>query len=567
MNVFLLFFAVKVALCSINSVVVGLNELVGTLKTSITSGNDVKPCISAINQISNEILRDLALLSDNFLRGYVSFKEEAVILLCENLTTDFGSIEVHQFYQFLIHDINFLDALFSIDRIPQVIHFIIKAASKHDAKEATQVINILNRKLDSEGLQKLNKLIEYVRHEKPTHVKAIENQIIENTHDPEAIYDILTELRRTGTLLSVDGYTNLVKCFLCFDFKLHPEWFYPTLEALKDIFILHKSNADLQMAVGDFILSEKVLLSLSTDRVIDSYCVILAVLSRVNAIPPATIDSMSPEMINHFHLYIGFAKDITKIFNCLHILLALNNESNEANFRMAISAINNLKKMQGSDPILKQVITIDYDIIKSTPKTFFRIYTDESNPLYSISMKTICLLGLLTYDLSEDQERKQSCLSIVAGIGSLLLLYDKDSKNYPTDLINEILPNMDDIIESTLYSIKNSKVSMDFDRLAGIIKLIQLHPSQESKNSYTDRFCCQFISNISLQFNRYVFVSAFQITDKRNVYITAFLSFLHEYLKGNSTHSLYLREFYAFLKGSRLVYKTESIIIERILNR
>lgn len=155
---------------------------------------------------------------------------------------------------------------------------------------------------------------------------------------------------------------------------------------------------------------------------------------------------MTEEMITHFHLYTRYLKETTKIFKCFIFLLSLNNGSTEADFRMAISAINNLKKMASSDPILKQIIKIDNDIIQSSAKNFYNLYTHEDSPLSTISWKTLCMLGLLSYDLSEGQQRKNSCLNILAGIGTLLFRFTRSSINYPADLINEILPKIDDII-------------------------------------------------------------------------------------------------------------------------
>lgn len=103
------------------------------------------------------------------------------------------------------------------------------------------------------------------------------------------------------------------------------------------------------------------------------------------------------------------------------------------------------------------------------------------------------------------------------------------------------------------------------DKLYRSIELINLHPSQDLINTYTDIFCCQYISNFPLQFNRFDTIRFFQITDEKNVYMSAFLSFLEKYVKYKS-HSKYLGEFYKFLKDSKLVSKTELIIIENLLS-
>lgn len=557
---------VKVVLCSLNPSIVSFNNLVTNLRTTIASGNDIKPCVSALNQKSTEILHDVAFLSENFLKEYISSKEEAVILLCENPTTEFKSIEVNLFNQFLLNDINLHESCFSIERIPYILNFLMKAASKCDAIESKRVSSNLIDKLDEEGLEKLNSLIANIINERPIEVEALENRITSSEHDPEAIYSILMELKRTDHVISVDAHINLVNSMHRFDFQLHPEWLSPSLEVLKGLLLMKRTQIDFQSAVIYFILSEKVLVSLPDDRVIDSFAILLALALREKEISAARIEAMSLEMIRHFRPYSNLVKDITKIFSCLRIIQSLDNDSTEASFRMAISAITNLRSMESTDPILHQIIKIDYDILKSAITRFFRIYTNESNPLFINSWKTVCMLGLLCYNLSEGNLRKNSSVNIATSIGYLLLFHNKASKNYLTELINDILPIIDEVIESTFINVKDVNIPMNFTRLAGTIQLIQLHPSQDSINSYTDRICCQYILNVPSQYNRYESIHSFRITDKRNVYIPAFLSFLDDYLKGNSTHSTYLKEFYKFLKDSKLVSKTESIIVERILS-
>lgn len=472
MDWFLLFAVVKVVLCSFNLHVIGFRAAVDILKNTIATGGDIKPCIVALNQKSHEVLVDGTFLSDNFLKEYISSKEEAIILLCENPTTDFETIEIRGFNQFLLNDLQLHEDYFSIDSLPQIINFLIKAASKCDARETKRLASKLIDKLDSERLQQLNKLIEYTKKEveRPVELEIIENRIISSADDPEAIYGILNELTISGQILSIDAYTNLVKYFHLFDFRLNPDWFYPTLDALKDIFILLKSNLDFQTAAVDFILSEKVILLLPTDRVIDSFCLLLALSLREKEISAARLEAMDTQMIQHFKPYLQFVKEITKIFSCLHIIQSLNNDSNEANFRMALSAITNLKRMETTDPMLKQIITLEYDVIKSSITSFFRVYANEEGPLFLISWKTVCMLGLLCYDISEGQERRNNCTNIAAGIGYLLICHNKASCNYPTDIINDILPNIDHIVESTLVSIKIANIPINFARLAGIIK-------------------------------------------------------------------------------------------------
>ena len=197
---------------------------------------------------------------------------------------------------------------------------------------------------------------------------------------------------------------------------------------------------------------------------------------------------------------------------------------------MAISAINNLKKIETTnDSIFKNIIKVDYDVFKSSISSFFRIFSDEDNPLFTTLWRILCMLGLLCYDLSEDQERQINCVDISSGIISLLYFHNRDSSIYPTDLINDILPNIDDIIESTLTSMNNGKIMLDMVKLYGIIKLIELHPSQDSIKSYSDRICGQYILNTTLQFNRFEEINSFEITDKRSVYFTAFLSYIGDH--------------------------------------
>lgn len=515
------------------------------------------------------------MLDMESLKEYLRTKEEAIDLLLKNESTDYKTPEISLFNQFLLNDCKMHESLISNEKVLDYIQFFMKSASKSDVNEVRRMCHTLISRLDSEETLKLNSILENMNseHKISTEQELLENRLfemVENESSPEFddVYKILIKISQEIENLSPQGFVNLGKCLEYFDLRTNPELLLPALEALRIIFDFNRNQIDFQKAVTDFIFSENVILALPKGVLVDSYAIILGLSLRECDVSGTKIDEMTDEMVDHFKPYSAFMKEIIKIFRCLNMVQKLKNESTEADLKIAFSALNNLKRMAKADANFRKIINFDYDILKSSVTSFYRIYAEESCPLFPLGWKVVSMIGLLCYELSEGLERKNSCTNIVAGIGYLLLFHEKWSPDYPTALIEDLLPNIDDIIGTTLNSIMEAKLPLNLTRLSGILKFIQLHPNQDLVNFYTDRICSHHISYDPSHINHYYTIECFKLTDKRNVYLNSFLTFLAIYTQNPKKSELkYLKEFYKFIEESKYLSKTDSIIISKILKK
>lgn len=515
-------------------------------KHAISSGEDFNPILNQLN------MECQTATSEKSIKTHVAVTEEIIALLMKRSSTSISlkTPEIQKFKENLMRDITENGGLFSLDHFESVSDFLIETSDGNLLEFMSLVTEMLPRMTPEQAKRTLKRL------------ELAQTKLrMEISQDKSAIYDHLMEI------FDFESRSNdfcvlkpVMADLLLLDFAEHPEWLQPfMLKLMKAVNKLKEYPIVVQHLIN-FIMSDKVIDALPEDHLLDSYAIIMYSVSKAREYTEK-FNSISSESRGKLQIYHAKLEETAKIYKLINFVTNLTENSEDYEFELAQHALSSLKVKSRTSDLAKEIVILSNKDFEDTFKRLFKIFKYE-NKMIHLNI----LFGLLYFDLAEGMERRNFGFNVISGIGLLLAQYDKDSPQYPSDYIQEILPNIDEMCEATL-----SRLIDDFGHINGlflnaIIKAFQLNPVESNGNAFVDRLCTIFISDRKEHSNKFTALRGINLSDERSVYLTAFVTFLKSF-EGNPNSSKlpYLDEYFMFLKSMGYLSEPEILLIENIM--
>lgn len=536
------------------------------LKIALNSGGNIRPILFSFNRETSRFYSLAAAVhfDSKFYSEYISIKEEIICLLHNIESNNFKIEEIDIFNVFLYEELSKYEHYFSRSTLHIVLSFLIRASSRNILEDAKDLSAKLLVKLTPEQIEEFIKfkIIDF----KGSSWSNLDNKIKKlSGDDQEEIFSVICQVADdNNTNIKVKSYEILAERLEVLDFDLHPDWLVPILDAFVVFFINNIKSSRFPVSVGHFLFSHKILEIMRNSEYNPSYSLLLYFVLKDREIfnlKAGSLLSTFAESPYSYSLASTFA-----LCRSIQIINRIDNHFNEENLNVVVTALDNLILLKENNEFSRRALSADCENISSIISNFEEITMNSRHGLNKIGMKIVGMVGYLCHDLVDDEGFIiDSHSNIISGYGAFLLKSDPNSCEYVSRFIQDFQPK---IVIALEYFLKKAKDQFIQDlNLPAVIKFIQLIPDINQRNSLTDRFCSCFISDAIPDYNRYNTIQYFEINDKPGVYMTSFLTFLTNYARSPSESQLpYLRDFYLFLKDSKLLTKTELMILENKFN-
>lgn len=542
------------------------------LKDALNKCEDIKPILGSFTRETRQVfMNDSINLNQEEVREYIAIKEEMICLLYNNDSIDFDSEEISIFNLFLFNELPKFESFFSQANLHIVLLFLLKASSIVILHQAKEIASGLAHKLTSNQMNEFLKfrLLDSTK-SKSTSSTDIEERIrkLSTTSDPEEIYSIIVESSKTNIDIKIIYYEKLAEYLHRLDFEAHPDWLVPILDALKTLFLKNIKSQKFIKFVCDFILSDKIInIMKNSSEFNESYTFLLYFAFS----EPESFSTKFEPVLTIFELssspYAETMNIIFKLFQSIKFVVTLNNNSNENDFKVAIDSFGKLIKLKKENYYARQVLKADYKYFNSLIMNFTAISTSEKHPLFTLSLMVVGMIGYLGHDLLDDEKFAVGCYcNIVSGFGHYMLKHGVESE-LVSNFLEDFRPLMGIAMEGLLNRIKRNNTFIGKNNLQSMIIFSQLIPDSVERQGYIDRIYSHYISDVQPQYSKYYTIVDREINDKQGAYVSSFLTFLKNYALHPSESQLpYLKEYYTFLKDSKLLNKTELMILEKCFN-
>lgn len=535
------------------------------LKNLLTLNEDIRPVLNSFNSDTHQLFTSPNAPSPRTIREYIAIKEEIICLLLNNSFTNFHFVELRPFNETLVEEILRYESYFKKENLHLVLIFLFKTSCGKNVEYARKIgtkllINFNHEQMNvfvDSGVLKLDGT--------ETELDKRIKELSSSSSDPEEVFSIFTQIFNEKSKISCSLEESLADLLKILDLNLHPEWLIPILETLKYFYLNGTKSKIFTSCVTKFILSENVLHILRDMEINENYSFLIYFASKESQEFKDELESLSIEMRNEFCPYEYFLSLSNKVHKMFQWFRGLTDDSDEIAFKLAISGFTKILVLKYESEFIRNILKLEYDLIKKVMGNFSEVYNDSLHPLNHFAWKVAGCAGFLFHDVVENESSRNSCFTnIASGFGHALLKEDLTTFSKSIISMDHLYSIIGLAAEYTLKDIKEFMLPFKFSHLKAIIKFIELHPSIEERNSYISQFCAQYISDVPAQFNKYYTIDSIQIiTERRDIYVSGFLTFLKNYTSNPSESKLpYLREFYSFLKDSNLLSKTELIILE-----
>jgi hypothetical protein len=537
------------------------------LKLVLNSNGNIAPILEDFNMETNRFYSpNNSWFTPEIHREYISIKEEIICLLYNDYFTDFKLDEIFIFHLLLFEELKKFDTYFSLDNFHIVLSFLIKASSDETIDQSRNIATNLAVKLSPLQFQEFLKcIIVDFKSSKSSNVNSKIKEISDSV-DQDQIFSIICEAsNKNNENIQVKSYEILATRLEIIDFDVHPDWVVPIIESLSILFSRNIESSMFSLLVGHFVFSEKIVNIMKNSSFNQSYALLLYFVLKNQEI----IKLYAGYIFNHFRespYTSTFGTSLALIQKIQIISPILNDNSSENDFKRVVDLFDTFIILKDMNQFAKQVLSADFEYIFSFVSKIENILINEKHHLNALGMKIVGIIGYLCHDLSESEDDIiNSYSSIVLGYGRFLTKNEPNSCEHVKRFIQDFQPKMAIALEYLFQKLNNAYVQ-DFI-FRGTIRFALLIPDVRVSRSYIDRFCANFISNFVPDYNRFETIRDIEITDKKGVYLSSFLKFLESYvLLPNESQLPYLRDFYSFLKDSKLLSKTELIILEGNFN-
>lgn len=545
-----------------------MSKFLVEIERNLSSNSDISSSLIGFN-LYNDIFRThISTIDPKKLQVYILTKERAVHLISPCISKSFWkrtNLCVSDFVTNLLKDVKDYSEMFSTDKITEIMNFVIANVSHRNNDMLTDSLpNLVLRLSPDQFAEFLSETI------KNPVCKVFSSSIVEawismlsteENPDPVQILDCLKSC--AGLEVSNQNVVTLIKLVDLIDFEENPEWFNPIISALKKISIKRLSDPHFLKVFVNVMLTGSV-----GDKLLDNFeehnslaFLIYFASSQSDSFEAwGRTANLSPKMRIFYETCL---EKFSVITSRAEMLKQLSGEISKENIRSACRILEEFRGFAANDLLFAQILQADLVAMGKHLTALRLLVKDPHHPLVLDAWKLNFHFGLLTYELYADEERRNAASSnIVLGVGNILSIVS-GGNNFPTDLISEYLQIFDDVVDRSFRILKTAVSNMKMSTLKQLMLANNIHPLQAKRSSVNDRLLSLFISKCPGGFNHFSSVRSFSLVKPRDVYLTAFFTFLKDYNETKLDSNLeYLREFYLFLQNSDLLSKTEILIID-----
>lgn len=280
------------------------------------------------------------------------------------------------------------------------------------------------------------------------------------------------------------------------------------------------------------------------------------------------LESLSSASINNLQAYPKQLKTATLALVCFDNLRKMTASADEGQYKIALSSIKNLRTIYKTCPVAVKSIANFTSTMQSVIASQTRVFRDYDHPHNTMSLRLIGYLAILDFEMSKPNQRVEISGNISYCIGHLLtkhtILTDYESL---TDLIDEVSPILDEVIENINKLRKTLTKPMTAIDLGAHLKFVNLHPSQEVIRSATDQLCLLLLTSMPIKAKGYLYVRDLDYTDEAGIAVNGFLYFVKEYIQSpNREDLLHFKEYFDYLTTKKFLNKTQRLAILRLFN-
>lgn len=544
------------------------DAILDEFKRKLSVGEDITPLLERFNEETRALETETSV---SILKKSVAAKDEIIKLLMQSGSISFNTPAMQTFQDNLIKDLKSHDRLFSTENLESIVGFLVKASPSTEISEYVSVVSKMVRKLTPDQAVRLIQTREFTRlTSNLAGSKSSDTMELSTQDDQLATYSLIMEIFNSNKPVDIAFLRSLMGKLMNLNMTEHPEWLEPILSTMKKaIFDLKHDRVICEHAIN-FIFQESVVSALPESKLLDSYAIIMHATRRAHfAIFTEKLNLIPSEMRGKLQGYHVLIEDISKLYKLIGFVTNLNGKSRELDFNLAFRALAELKQKSRSSGLAKEIVVLEYLNVQNSFSGVDDAFGNENHALHLNAWKLSFMVGALYFDLVDGQRKINTSSNIISGIGYVLQVASKNSSiEYPSDYVQQILPQIDELSEMSLNYIIDSKIPFTIQQLNAITKAFRLNPVQSKGNAFVNRFCAQYISDRPSEPNRFTALERFDLNDGRGVHLSAFLTFLQNYFENPSSAKLnYLREYFTFMKSWKLLSKSEIIFIEAQLRK
>lgn len=280
------------------------------------------------------------------------------------------------------------------------------------------------------------------------------------------------------------------------------------------------------------------------------------------------IETTSADM----EVYKTFAKKYSMVSLCLSHIKFLSEKSSESQFRLALSSSKKLLQLQRANDLDFPIITKFFDDLNEFVSSLTRVTNKHKNnhPGRLSCLHLIVYLSLVSIERLKGQTIPYwICCHIAYCVGHLLLPAVRKQFNYPTELVNDVMPLINTIFDGLQNLDTKMTKPMTPVNLAAYLHFIKLHPTPEIIQPTTDKLCVNMIISAPLSEQTYTYIEGIEFTSESAISVKSFLHFLEKLVespKKNQDDVKHLNDFFNYLIVKSFLSKTEKLAFKRILN-
>lgn len=557
--------------------------------------SDFPSTIEKMNVESSCFEVSKSVLEPEIIQQYVRVQEElASILYQQEALIDFNRKEMRDFVSHSLKSFEENSELYDEARLLDVFSIFIASPSSELAFRARKIFDDHLEKLNSQQRSEfLNRLIKHASTETTFVIPKILRDDFVNSERCAAFLNdyflaVFKDVKRkdyfdyfhafaTNLLLAAEfdhtlrdsTYELLLSGLRSSVMNFEAIWHKKFLDALNLLFDRISGNSSFVNMIIDIMFSENVAFGCDSENYNGSMMSLFIKCARQNAeYFRFVLDASPPAVTDNLGIYLDHLKTATLAIFCFDNIRRLSPQSDEVQYKLALSSAKNLKKIYNVCPEAIFVIPGFFGTIKKVIANQIRLLRDYEHPFNNMSLQIMVNFSLIDFKVTQGDKRIFSAANMAFGLGHLLMKSEKFKEpisNDLSDLIEEVLPILDDVIESFNkldQIISNEIASLDF---AAYLKVINLHKSAEVIVNATDILCLNLIKSRKIKKRGYSLVSALSFTDEAGIAVAGFLHFVKDFLKEPNPEDLpHLRDYFVHLVRKKFLNKIQQLAIKRI---
>ena len=406
------------------------------------------------------------------------------------------------------------------------------------------------------------------------------------------ISPILMFASKLQTNLPDESYKKLLKCAA----KVHDsdflkadtaDPFFNALGLIVKKLLTIDPTTKLMKSVINLILSKNIISILDSNALNLSYMKILLACNvdsenysylkeKISSLPS---DSASNNCVNFQQLYLPILFKHQIVKKSILNLYALSADSDENEFKISTSSINNLVSIYSEFPdIIKTIPDLNGFFLNIINCVFNQIvHVNQDHDFFHSAFHIYLSVAFLLYYIFPNF-RNIAVPLISYGIGCLLRRNELNGEEYPVEFVKRVIPHIDDMIKiksdnDFVYFTENvADLDNKFETEKFIypLKFVFLHPSADFVQSYMKNYFKNLFRDVPVgnKIYLYLFLNDFEIPASDQIAKAGFLYYLHDQTvkQGCLTDLVHFKEYFDLLKKSKCLCKTEEFVISKILN-